>query len=144
MLNSIHVPSDAGEFEEGLRRIMVRIPDGWGRWISCDKGWYKILTDLDADLTRIVPGYEVHQVKEKYGRLRYYASTALSIVDETLPEPECPKDVEWESKESKAWRRKRAAWRKKQDAYLGSPEGAKLVKEAEARVKLFEIGRAHV
>jgi len=138
MLNSIHVPEDAGEFEEGLRRIMVRIPDGWGRWISCDKGWYKLLTDLDAELMRIVPGYEVHQAKEKYGTLRFYASTALNVIDESLPEPECPKDVEWDSKESKAWRRKHKAWAEKQDAYRESPEGAKRVREAEAQVKLFD------
>lgn len=38
--DKIHMPKDARGFEDGLRRIMLRIPDGWGRWISCSRGWY--------------------------------------------------------------------------------------------------------
>lgn len=33
-LNKIYVPDDAGIHRDGLIRIMMRIPDGWGRWIS--------------------------------------------------------------------------------------------------------------
>lgn len=73
-LNALHVPEDADEWEEGLRKILGRIPDGWGRWISCDKGWYPIVVELDEQLSRIAPDYAVHQVKEKFGGLRYYYS----------------------------------------------------------------------
>lgn len=72
MRDKIHVPDDAGEYEDALRAIMMRIPDGWGRWISCSRGWYPIIIELDEALAAIDPGYEVHQVKEKYGGLRYY------------------------------------------------------------------------
>lgn len=72
MLNTIVVPDNAGEYEDGLRKIMSRIPDGWGRWISCDKGWYALICELDEKLADICPDYEVHQVKEKFGTLRYY------------------------------------------------------------------------
>lgn len=71
-LNSTHVPRDAGEHADGLRQILSRIPDGWGRWISCDKGWYPLIIELDQKLAEIFPDYKVHQVKEKYGTLRYY------------------------------------------------------------------------
>lgn len=70
--DKIHLPDDAEGYEDGLRAIMMRIPDGWGRWISCDKGWYPIITGLDRDLAAIDPDYELHQVKEKYAGLRYY------------------------------------------------------------------------
>ena len=74
VLNSLHVPEDAGEWADGLERILRRIPDGWGRWIDVGKGWYPIIVALDAHLATIDPGYAVHQVKEKFGDLRYYYS----------------------------------------------------------------------
>lgn len=72
ILNTVNVPKDAGEYEDGLRRIMSRIPERWGRWISCDKGWYPLIIELDEKLAEVFPEYEVHQVKEKFGTLRYY------------------------------------------------------------------------
>jgi hypothetical protein len=74
MLNAIHVPSDAGEYEDALRGLLERIPDGWGRWISCGAGWYPLLARLDARLRQIDPDYRVHQVKAKFGTLRFYWS----------------------------------------------------------------------
>ena len=74
ILDSVHVPEDAGEFEEALTRILLRIPDGWGRWIRCSRGWYPLIVQLDEELAAIDPDYELHQVKEKYGGLRYYIS----------------------------------------------------------------------
>ncbi|MCV7143535.1 hypothetical protein [Mycolicibacterium fortuitum] len=72
LLDKIHMPRDAEGFEDGLRRIMVRIPDGWGRWIGCSRGWYPIIIELDEAMAAIDPDYELHQVKEKLGGLRYY------------------------------------------------------------------------
>jgi hypothetical protein len=71
-LNQIHTPEDAGEYEEDLKKILGRIPLRWGRWISCNKGWYPMLIELDQKLAEIFPDYELHQVKEKFGTLRYY------------------------------------------------------------------------
>lgn len=70
--NTHHLPDDAGEYAEGLTKILERIPEGWGRWISCGKGWYPLLIELDEKLAEIDPSYEVHQAKEKFGTLRYY------------------------------------------------------------------------
>lgn len=80
--DSIHIPEDAGECREALVALLRRIPDGWGRWISCDAGWYPLVTQLDAQLAQLDPEYELHQVKEKFGGLRYYARTS-SGGDET-------------------------------------------------------------
>jgi len=87
MLNSYHIPEDAGEFREGLSNILKRIPLNWGRWISCDKGWYPLLVELDGKLSEICSDYEIHQVKEKYATLRYY----FEIPN---PEPQCIIDAE--------------------------------------------------
>jgi predicted nucleic acid-binding Zn ribbon protein len=76
-LNQHHLPENAGEYAEGLSKIMDRIPDGWGRWISHGKGWYKLVCDTDEMLSFIDPDYEIHQVKEKFGTLRYYYASKL-------------------------------------------------------------------
>lgn len=82
VLDELLVPQDAGEHAPGLTKILQRIPSGWGRWISCGRGWYDRLVALDTEIESFLPDYEVHQVKEKYGELRYYIG---------LPaiEPEC-------------------------------------------------------
>ncbi|MFN6549570.1 hypothetical protein ACP6C7_03760 [Mycolicibacterium septicum] len=81
--DKLHIPDDAGEYEAGLRRIMLRIPNGWGRWISCSRGWYPLVIELDQALAAIDPDYTVHQCKEKLGGLRFYfgVSEAVSEAD---------------------------------------------------------------
>ena len=74
ILNALFVPEDAGEYAAGLEAILRRIPDGWGRWIGCGRGWYPIIVKLDERLAAIDPDYEVMQVKEKFGTLRYYCT----------------------------------------------------------------------
>lgn len=74
--DEIEVPEDAGEYADALAAILRRIPKRWGR-LSVDRGWYPILARLDAQLAALDPDYEVHQVKEKFGGLRYYAHTEV-------------------------------------------------------------------
>lgn len=85
-LGKIHMPHDVDGFEAELRAIMLRIPPNWGRSISCSRGWHPILVELDRDLAEIDPTYTVHQVKEKFGTLRYYchASESVSEVNQQL------------------------------------------------------------
>lgn len=80
--DKIHAPDDAGEYRDALVRVMRRIPDGWGRWISCDAGWYQLICQLDEQLAAIDPAYSVHQVKEKFGTLRYYYATSDGLGDD--------------------------------------------------------------
>lgn len=75
--DKLHIPDDAGPYREGLIRILRRIPPNWGRWISCDRGWYPIICELDQKLAAVDPNYTLHQVKEKFGGLRYYVHTEL-------------------------------------------------------------------
>ncbi|WIM85944.1 hypothetical protein PT015_13460 [Candidatus Mycobacterium wuenschmannii] len=72
LTNALHVPPDAGPYSAVLEQILRRIPDDWGRWISHDAGWYAIIATLDERLSALDSDYEVHQVKEKFGTLRYY------------------------------------------------------------------------
>ena len=72
ILDTPVLPRDAGEYAEGLTKIISRIPPHWGRWVQCGKGWYPLICELDEKLAAIFPDYELHQVKEKFGTLRYY------------------------------------------------------------------------
>lgn len=81
--DGFHVPRDASEYTDGLIAILMRIPDGWGRWISCDRGWYPIIIDVDQKLAELDPNYVVHQVKEKFGGLRYYFEAMANTDHET-------------------------------------------------------------
>lgn len=81
LLNKIHMPRDSEGFEDGLRAIMMRIPDGWGRWISCSRGWYPIIIQLDRTLAAIDAAYEVRQCKEKLGGLRYYFGASEGVTE---------------------------------------------------------------
>jgi hypothetical protein len=74
LINALHVPPDAGPYAPALERILCRIPDGWGRWISHDAGWYPIVVTLDGRHAAIDPDYVVHQAKEKFGTLHYYCA----------------------------------------------------------------------
>lgn len=78
LTNALHIPDDAGPYAQSLERILRRIPDGWGRWISLDAGWYPIVVALDERLAGIDPDYVVHQVKEKFGTLRYHCTPSTS------------------------------------------------------------------
>lgn len=75
VVNAIHVPADGGDLAGDLEKILRRVPDGWGRWIECDRGWYPLIVDLDRRLAAMDFGYELYQVKEKYGTLCYYCES---------------------------------------------------------------------
>lgn len=87
ILDTIHIPEDAGDYADDLHKILSRIPPRWGRWISCDKGWYPLIIELHQKLAEIAPDYQLHQVKEKFGTLRYY----VGFPDLT---PQCCIDME--------------------------------------------------
>lgn len=97
IINSVDMPADVGEHEHALLRLLLRIPDGWGRWISCSSGWFALLARAERELADVCPTFVVHQVKEKFGTLRLYVEFDS---DDDLPaelravEPRCPSLVE--------------------------------------------------
>lgn len=42
------------------------------KYIAIDEGWYKLVLDCHNEIVRIDPEYRIHQIKEKFGSLRYY------------------------------------------------------------------------
>ena len=60
---------------EKLENVLSRFEDGWFVTIQCESGWDDLIADLDRELSSIDPSYVVHQVKEKFGGLRFYFAT---------------------------------------------------------------------
>jgi len=111
MLDALHVPDDAGEYERALRSLLARIPDGWGRWIECGPGRYPILARLEERLRQIDPDYQVHQIKEKFGTLRFYwASHNLSAGEVAVAEAEAESERTCERCGNPGRLRKRNGW----------------------------------
>lgn len=112
MLNAIRVPDYAGEYEAPLRRLLERIPDGWGRWISCGPGWYPILARIEERLNELDPHFEVNQIKEKFGTLRVYWEGDIPDGDAIVDEAEAESARTCELCGSVGHLRTRAGWLK--------------------------------
>jgi len=54
---------------EGLKK---KISPSYAKYIQVDEGWYQIVVDCDKELGAIDPNYQILQIKEKFGGLRYY------------------------------------------------------------------------
>lgn len=78
------------------QKLISRIPKPWGRYISCNEGWYNILDELDIKLSYLDPDYKINQVKEKFGTLRFYFETTEDgIVKEIMYD--CVRGAEYAS-----------------------------------------------
>ena len=87
-----------------VMKIDDKIPKEWGQWISCDKGWYDIIIELDKQLTYLMPNYYPTQIKEKFGTLRYYwepngvSMDIWPMIDEITTA--CTQRAEWKSSQT--------------------------------------------
>jgi len=68
----IVLPQDAGEYAEGLKLILERFSESIYPGFQCGPGWYKLLIEVDEKLNYLCPEYEIQQIKEKFGTLRFY------------------------------------------------------------------------
>lgn len=143
MREALHLPADAGVWAPELERMLRRIPDGWGRWISCGRGWYPILARLEQQISALAPDWELHQVKEKYGTLRFYAQWGERPQDPLDPEPAYPgRGASEQARE--AWRRAHEAWNARAELWEKTPAGQAAIAAARELNERIEelIGRA--
>jgi hypothetical protein len=122
MLDTVHVPKDAGQYKDILTDVMKRIPPSWGRWISCQKGWYPLIAETHQALVDIFPNYQVHQVKEKYGGLRYYWGANETV---QMPGHPCPRYPGPDAPEylAEQYKKDHLAWHQLLKEYLESETG---------------------
>lgn len=70
------------------KKILDRIPAEWGKYISCEPGWYRLLDRTDTQLAEIFPDYTICQVKQKFGTLCYYCNFPELNPSVSPPTPE--------------------------------------------------------
>jgi hypothetical protein len=56
-----------------VKDMAERTPAGW-YGLATPKGWDNLVAECHLALKAIDPSYEIHQIKEKFGGLRYYCS----------------------------------------------------------------------
>lgn len=74
------------EIELGIEKLRGKFVPGWLNVIDIDEGWYQLVLDCDKELTKLDPDYNLHQVKEKFGELRYYIRQSDECGQNTLNE----------------------------------------------------------
>jgi hypothetical protein len=137
LIDALEIPEDAGEYADALRGILVRIPDGWGRWISCGRGWYPLLAELDAELARLLPRYRVYQVKEKFAGLRFYWHAGERILNPDDPSPRPSGEMRNAAEEERSLA-EHEAWQRRLDTYLETPESKARDENLDRRIELAE------
>jgi len=55
-----------------IEELKKKILPGYWQSVDVDEGWYQLVLDCDRELTQIDPGYQIVQIKQKFGGLRYY------------------------------------------------------------------------
>jgi hypothetical protein len=68
------------ELQLQIEELKKKIVPGYWKSIDVDEGWYQLVIDCDKELTGVDPNYQIYQVKEKFGGLRYY--TKPSNIDD--------------------------------------------------------------
>ena len=60
------------ELLKKIEKLKNKIVPEYRKSIEVDEGWYQLVIDCDKELTGADPRYQIYQVKEKFGGLRYY------------------------------------------------------------------------
>lgn len=66
-----------------IENIKNKFVETWPKIIDVDEGWYQLIVDCDKELTQIDPDYKIYQIKEKFGRLRYYHQSSKAFDEQT-------------------------------------------------------------
>jgi hypothetical protein len=62
----------ADDQPEILRPVLARFAPGWRAVVGCGEGWWPLIATLDRQIAAVAADYQVHQIKEKFGGLRFY------------------------------------------------------------------------
>ncbi len=67
-----------------LDPILNRIHAPWFKAADISPGWNELVLRLDSELAAIDPSYEICQVKQKFGGLRYYVESDIQYSGSSL------------------------------------------------------------
>jgi hypothetical protein len=72
------------EIQLQIEELKKKILPGYWPSVDVDEGWYQLVLDCDRELTQIDPGYQIVQIKQKFGGLRYYFESLLSSAGKAM------------------------------------------------------------
>lgn len=70
------------ELQLELEPVKDRFVQDWPKIIDVDEGWYQIIIDCDKELSDLDPNYQIYQIKQKFGNLRYYTKITQPFNEE--------------------------------------------------------------
>lgn len=71
------------ELQLQIESLKNRFVQDWPKIVDVDEGWYQLVVDCDKELSQIDPDYQIYQIKEKFGTLRYYHKTSQPFEEKT-------------------------------------------------------------
>lgn len=75
-------------YKEDILDILSRIDPAYGVNIYFPPGWIPLVVNLHKQILSLLPDYKIHQVKEKFGTLRYYIDQHTDLVWHFIHEAE--------------------------------------------------------
>ena len=69
-----------------VEKLKDKILPEYYKSIDVDEGWYQLIVDCDKELTAIDPNYQIFQIKQKFGGLRYYVHPSQSDTSKAMHE----------------------------------------------------------
>lgn len=66
-----------------IENLKNKFVETWPKIIDVDEGWYQLIVDCDKELSELDPNYKIYQIKEKFGKLRYYNQSSKSFNEQT-------------------------------------------------------------
>lgn len=68
--NEERIDNHANVIKENIFRSFGK---GWIKEIACGEGWLELIANCHSELLSIDPNFQIQQIKEKFGTLRFYA-----------------------------------------------------------------------
>jgi len=65
-----------------LEEVKAKINIHYAKTIDCDPGWNHLVAMCHIELMAMDPNYEIFEIKEKFGSLRYYFGTKNTDIKE--------------------------------------------------------------
>ena len=66
-----------------IEDLKNKFVETWPKIIDVNEGWYQLIVDCDKEICEIDPDYMIYQIKEKFGKLRYYHKSSKAFNEET-------------------------------------------------------------
>lgn len=83
-----NLPDRIQLYKNDILDILSHIDPNYDIYINVSPGWIPLIVNLHKQILSILPNYKIHQIKEKFGALRYYIDEHTDLVWDFIYEAE--------------------------------------------------------